>query len=418
MKKLIVVFFLLAACYQGGAQNRLSLKDALRMVIASYPELKMHEAEIRSQEATAKGAYSWMPPELGTGFWMTPYNPGKIKGEKGMPGMGQYMISAQQMIPNKKRQNAEAGYLQSLSRVSDEVHQQAINEIASKVKMNYYQLVVDQKKMSVLEENEQLIDFMIKSAEIRYKNGIDKLNAYYKAKASLGNIHSTQLVLQNDMAQMRIGLNTLLFRNSEEPFTIDTTFEIREYPAKSFDTSLLVYAKSDIRAINREIESTSLQQELERSKLKPEFGLRFDHMIGLSHLPAQFTLMGMVKIPWTRWSSRMGKANIESLQWKATSLSYKRSATINEAVGMAFSKKSEFDTKKKQLRVYESEIIPALTRYYQTVQIAYEQNTEELLVLYDAWERLNMARQEQLDILLQVLTLQTELERILEINNK
>lgn len=48
------------------------------------------------------------------------------------------------------------------------------------------------------------------------------------------------------------------------------------------------------------------------------------------------------------------------------------------------------------------------------MQLAYEQNTEELFMLFDAWESLNMTQLEYLDQLQQLLLMQAELDRILE----
>jgi len=47
--------------------------------------------------------------------------------------------------------------------------------------------------------------------------------------------------------------------------------------------------------------------------------------------------------------------------------------------------------------------------------LAYQNNTEELFELYDAWETLNMTQLQYLDQLEQLLMMQSELERILEI---
>jgi hypothetical protein len=47
--------------------------------------------------------------------------------------------------------------------------------------------------------------------------------------------------------------------------------------------------------------------------------------------------------------------------------------------------------------------------------LAYENNTEELFELYDAWETLNMTQLQYLDQLRQVLIMQVELEKVLEI---
>jgi len=138
-------------------------------------------------------------------------------------------------------------------------------------------------------------------------------------------------------------------------------------------------------------------------------------MFGFGGFPQQFTLMAMAKIPFARWSAKGNRATIESLRWKAEGLQQERTAATNEALGMAYSMKTMIETKKSQLKVYEQEIIPALRRDYQTMQLAYQQNTEELFILYDAWEKLNNAQQEYLDLMQQLLISQAELDRILEI---
>src|ERR1035437_1075760 len=147
----------------------------------------------------------------------------------------------------------------------------------------------------------------------------------------------------------------------------------------------------------------------------PEYGIRYDHAIAFGDLPLQFSLMGMVKIPLAPWSSKMYKANIESIKWKAESLNQQRSMMINEAQGMAGSMLADFEAKKKQVQLFENNIIPALKKNYQTMQLGYEQNTEELFMLFDAWEALNMTQLEYIDQLRQVMVMQSELEKLLEI---
>ena len=110
----------------------------------------------------------------------------------------------------------------------------------------------------------------------------------------------------------------------------------------------------------------------------------------------------------------MNKANIESLKWKANALQSQKEMMVNEYSGMAYGMRNEIELKKKQLKLYEDNIIPALRNNYKTMQLGYEQNTEELFMLFDAWETLNMTQLEYLNQLQQLLTMQVELERILE----
>jgi outer membrane protein TolC len=136
-------------------------------------------------------------------------------------------------------------------------------------------------------------------------------------------------------------------------------------------------------------------------------------MFGFGGLPMQYSLMGMLKVPISG-STRMNKANIESLKWKATALQSQKQMLVNEYRGMAYTMTNEFELKKKQLRLYDENIIPALRNNYKTMQLGYEQNTEELFMLFDAWERLYMTQLEYAELLNQALQLQITLERLIE----
>ena len=394
-----------------------TLDDILNEIQAANPSLKMYDAEVQSMDAAAKGAWSWMPPEAGTGFFMMPYNPKYArKNDMGEEGMGQYVFSVQQTFPNRKRQAAEYNYMNTMSSVVKEKKGAALNELVAGAKKAYFEWVIIKKKFSILEQNEKLLDFMIKNSEIRYKNGMGKLSAYYKAKAALGKIQNMRLMFENDIRLRRINLNTLMNRDKETMFDIDTTFIIKDYTNIQLDSTAFINSRSDLRAIERDIQLVGLQQQLERAKLKPEFGFRYEHMIGIGGQPAQYTAMAMVKIPFVSWASRMSKANIESLRYKRETLGFERQMVMNELSGMASNMRTEFITKSRQLKLYEENIIPALQNNYKIMQLAYSQNTEELFELFDAWETLNMTQLEYLDQLQQLLVMQTELERILQIN--
>jgi outer membrane protein TolC len=87
---------------------------------------------------------------------------------------------------------------------------------------------------------------------------------------------------------------------------------------------------------------------------------------------------------------------------------------VNEYSGMGYSMRNEMLLKQKQLKLFEDNIIPALRNNYKTMQLGFEQNTEELFMLYDAWEALNMTQMEYLDLQGQVLKLQVSLDRLIE----
>ena len=397
----------------------MKLDDIIDSITVSHPVVKMYNNDIRSMDEAAKGAKSWMPPEFSSGLWMTPYNPSRWKrmddGMGGLKeGMGQYMIGGQQMFPNKQKQSADAKYMETMSSVEKEKKNATLNELINDAKQFYYEWVILKKKLAVLEQNEKLLEFMIKNAEIRYKNGLEKISAFYKAKAALGNVQNMRLMFESDIKEKRIRINSLMGRNAMINFDIDTTYQLNDYSLIVFDSTLLYNNRSDLKAIDKNITLTWLKQETERQSLKPQFGIRYEHMFGFGGLPMQFSLMGMMKLPLTNWSSKMSKANVESLKWKAGALQSQKEMMLNEYSGMAYGMRNELELKRKQLKLYDENIIPALRNNYKTMELGYEQNTEELFMLYDAWETLYMTQLEYTELLNQALKLQVTIERIIE----
>lgn len=414
-RKSLLILFAIAGAIKLHAQT-MQLDAIINTIQQQHPSVKMYDAEIRSLDEAAKGARSWEAPTLSTGFWMTPYNP-KLwkKNADGTPDMGQYMIGAEQMLPNKKALDAKAAYMQAMSSVDKEKKNATLNDLYAEAKKNYYEWIVIKKKLSILDQDKKLLQFMIQNAELRYKNGLGKISAYYKAKAALGNIENMQLVFNNDILQKKTALNTLMNRDKTTDFDIDTLYSIKDFSAYSFDSATISNSRSDIKAIDKDINVTYLQREAEITKLKPQFGFGYNHMFGFGGLPAQFSLMATVKLPMARWASKENKANAESLTWKAASLDAQKQLMINQLSGEAYSRRNDIELKKKQLKLYENNIIPALQNNYKTMQLGYEQNTEELFQLYDAWETLNMTQLEYLDQLQRLLIMQVELEQVLEI---
>lgn len=390
------------------------LSEILDSIAANNPVVKMYDAEVRSMDAAAKGARSWMPPTVGAGLLMTPYNPQRWSRKGDMLGMGSFAVSVEQMIPNKKKLDANENLMLALSSVEREKLTATLNENFQDAKKLYYDWIVLDKKIKVVKDNKNMLDFMIRNAEIRYKNGLGKISAYYKAKAALGSADNMQLMYDNDIRVKRIRLNALMGRNAMEELEVQPDFTLNEYGLELFEPELFYQNRSDLRGIDKEINIAKLKQDLEKQNLRPEFGVKFENMFAFGGQPMQYTLMVMAKIPLVPWARKMTDANIESLQIKEEALLAKKKVMVNEYSGRAYGMRNELELNKKQIQLYENTIIPALKNNYKLMQLGYEQNTEDLFTLYDAWEKLNMTQLEYFDILTKALQAQTELDRLLE----
>lgn len=221
---------------------------------------------------------------------------------------------------------------------------------------------------------------------------------------------------ENDIREKRIRLNSLMNRDPMSSLEIDSAYQFNDYSDLLFDKDFFYQNRSDLKALDNEINKSQLKQELEKQSLKPEFGVKFDNAIGFGGQPMQYSAMVMVKLPMAKWSSKMNKANIESLKWKEDALQGQKEMMANEYSGMAYGMRNEFELNQNQLKLYELEIIPALQNNYRSMQTGYEQNTEELFMLYDAWEKLNMTQIEYFDILSKAFSMQVALDQLIQKN--
>jgi outer membrane protein TolC len=392
----------------------LSLDAVLTNIRTNNPQLKMYDADIQSMDAAAKGAKSWMAPQVETGFFMTPYNTKMWKASEMSPGMGSYMVGVTQMIPNARKLKSDFNYMNAMSSVEKENKEYTINQLKALAKTNYYQWLVLNKKIKIADDNLLLLGYMIKSMEIRYQYNMDKLPTYYKAKSQYGALESMIVMLQNDISQKRIMLNTLMARDKNTSFEIDETYKLHDFDAIKADTISLSQNRSDVKAIEKTMVLNQLKIETEKAKLLPEFGVKYDHMFALGEQPKQFTLMGMITIPMP-WSTKMNKANINSFKIKNEGLNWQKQMILNEAAGMISGMNTELINLKKQYDIAEKNIIPALKRNYDTAILAWQNNTGDLFVVLDAWEALNMAQIDLLDKLQNILSTQVEIEKQLEI---
>lgn len=410
---LITLFILLTRC---ALAQVMPLDSVLATIERAHPELRMFDAQVKAYETYATGARALDPPRLGAGFFMTPYNAGLWKPDgMGDPGMGSFMISAEQMFANGRKRSTNAVYMESMGRVEAEMRNATRNELFAMARRAYYEWLVMEKERLVLAQSEALLEYLVRTAEIRYTYGMDRLNAYYKAKAMLGDVQGMQLMNALDIDRMRIMLNTVMARDKNLPLTVDTSFAPPGPHIAAIDSATIAERRSDLHAIDRNIELLRARQDLQRAVLRPDFGLKYDHMVGFGTQPQQFSLMGMVSIPIAPWSRKMADASIAGLDPEMQALRESRNALINTALGELERLRAEMSSKQQQLDLYDRMILPAMESNYQTALLAYEQNTEELFMVLDAWLNLRTAQIARLELLKDLYLLYASYDEQLEV---
>jgi cobalt-zinc-cadmium efflux system outer membrane protein len=404
MKRIYKITAGLLFCFAGLAAQaqRLSLDSVLNRVAAN-PALKAYDAKASAQDAYATGAKSLDAPKISAGQYQVPYQLS--------PSGGSFMIQAEQMFTNPAKLRAKEEYMKGQSKVTTTDRDYLKNQLVSQAKQYYYERVVLEKKLALLLHTQNLLEYMLKDANIRLTYGKEKLPNIYKAKAELFELDNTREQLNNEISQKNIMLNTLMNRDKQASFLVDTNYVLKAYETELTDTVTLATNRSDIKGINRNIDLQQLNAQMEYSKRKPDFGIQAGHMFSYGGMANQYILMASVTIPIVPWASKEYKANLKGIQYEVQELQQKRLDMLNQATGQLAGLKTEMSSKKKQLSNYQQNIIPALQNSYKTALLAYDQNTGDLPSVLNGIKDLQMARMAALDRLQELLLIQVAYDK-------
>lgn len=395
------------------AQRMLPLDSVLQTVRQRNPALRQYDYRAQAKQAAVAGASTWEAPKVSAGYWMTPYNQRPIREANNGQGMGMQMVSVEQMLPNPAKQRARRDYLAGQAAVVQADQAASFNELRARARTLYYERVVLEKKLRVLDESAYLLDFLLKIAQARYPYNQTTLASIYQVQARVAMHANDHAALYGQLRQRTIALNALMARDPATEFAVDTLLPPRP-PAGPADTAALAARRSDVRGLNQSLAVVRLSQQVEASRRRPDFGVRYDHMQGIGNTPNQFTVMGTVTLPFVPWAAREYKANAAALGLEAQAVLQQRASLLNDAAGRLSTLQSDLLTQRELVDNYEQGILPALRKSYQVTLLAYQQNTAQLPAVVEALDTWLRTRLQALDTQNELLALTVRYDQELE----
>lgn len=398
-KILICVFY--ALMFSGVHAQVMNLTQVLEKIEHDNPMLAGYKTRAEALDKYAEGARAWMAPMAGIGTFMTPYPSLAGMNKNAMTDAdesdrGSLMISVEQTIPNKNKLDANRKYLSEKSKTEELRRNQQWNELRFQAREAYYTWSVAMEKMKELEQTADIVKLMAETTVSGLAYNQTTPSAVYRAQARVAEIGNMKLMAESQIRESRVTLATLM----NLPLDTDFNIESMSLEAENLiipDTAALAVRRSDVLGIDREIDLMKLNRRLQSLQNKPDVRLRFDHMQSYGNMPDQFTAMAMFTIPVAPWSSKMYKAEVAGMSSEINAMKQERAAILLETRGMLNRMVLQIRNMKQQLGQYETLIIPALQRSYESLNIGWEENRESLPMVLDGLEALTMARLEYLE---------------------
>lgn len=373
----------------------LSLDTVLKRIDQNNLLLQSYGLKAESYKHSAKAATAWMAPMVGVGTFMTPYPGQELMDDR---DKGSLMFQLEQDIPNPVKLKANKRYIESKAKVENETRGITLNEYKAQAKRLYFGWLIAAQKITVLQQNEKIMQTMKKIEEIRYPYNQSKLGSVYKTTAKLEENSNMIRMQEGDIAKARAWLNSLMNKQGNIMFAIDTNYKPVFLPAARIDTASLAMARNDIKKMEYNIQSMQLNIEAMKKQSRPDFRLRFDHMSPLTKMmPKAFSVMGMVSIPIAPWSSTMYKSEAKGMAYEIAAMNKEKAAMLQETQGMLYGMQFEIQSMQKRIEAMENKIIPSLQKTLDVNFLSYRENKMELPQVIDAWEALTMMQTNILD---------------------
>jgi cobalt-zinc-cadmium efflux system outer membrane protein len=245
---------------------------------------------------------------------------------------GMFMFNIEQDIPNPAKLNAKRNYFSSRASVEEKGRSIQYNKLRAEAKTLYYDWLVLNRKLSVLEENQQIVELMLELARLRYPYNQGSLGNIYKAEGRLYEVQNMTLMTKSEISEKEYRLKALMNMEPDAVFKLDTLTQVVFDPNQiAKDTASLRTNRSDVQQINRSIEVMLQNQILQSSQAKPDFRIRYEHMQPRGDMPMQFSLMAMVSIPIVPWASKMYKSEVAGMNYEIEAMKKEQAGILLEA---------------------------------------------------------------------------------------
>lgn len=409
----VVASFLFCSHASGQLNDTLhvTIDEVYIRIDTAFPGLAVYTASNKALDAQVEGARSWMPPTISMGLDRFPYQSSML-GEMGPGNQAGIMISAEQMIPNPAKLQARQAAISARYNINSSNAAWTKNQLHADAKIYYYRRCVAERMLRVIATSKAALQLVIASAQARYKYNQSELAGIYRAQARLASLTNMELMLQSQIAECTIGLNTLMNRPALAPLVLDTTITLANYGYFVVQDTT-IGARSDIAAMNYSIQSMRAEQNSMALERKPDFGIAVTHsqMFGMEN---QYSIMGMMTIPIAPWSARMYNSQVKAMDFQIEAMQNQTATMQLMAMQMATEKLVMFNYQRQLYMNYRDSIVPAFRLSYEASMLAYSENTGTLFVVLDAWEMLLMMQLDELNALSATLVLQTEYEYEIE----
>jgi cobalt-zinc-cadmium efflux system outer membrane protein len=376
-----VLIFSLTLIAVAGAQDKLSLQEALGAALAAHPEIQSAQARIDQARGARRQAGLAPNPHLVVQAEnirpSTSANPFSYSRQT-----DNFIYLQQQLEPGAKR-TRRLDAAQAAITVLDSELASAQLDVAARVKDAYWAASGSQQTLELLEANYKTFLRIVEYHEIRVREGAMAESDLLRVRLEADRIALAANQARLDAQRTRIGLFRAMGRSTFPDVVLTSSLTVNDDQPLLPDPAAAINRRPDVLAARANVEAARAGLRLQRANARTDYSLLF----GYKRTEGYNTMIGGVQweLPWRN----RNQGNIES----AAASIHEAEAQLAAAEAVARAEieaaHSEYTIRRRQVRDFIERFRQQGSETSRIAQEAYRLGGADLLRLLDA-ERLRI----------------------------
>ncbi|MCZ6679693.1 MAG: TolC family protein [Candidatus Poribacteria bacterium] len=383
----------LAEAAEAALAESINLPTLIRLAVERNPKLKVVRANWQATIEKYPQVTALPDPMLMYSFY--------VRSVETRVGAQRHKLGFSQSFPYPGTLDAAGRVTQKQIAIEGVKYETAVRDLIVDLKLSFHELAYLQRAIQITQQNQDLLDHILKIANTRYAEGEATLNDVLKAQSQLAQL-SYDLILLRELGEVeKANINALLSLPSSTSLGSPTpvAYAALDLPVADLEKQALT-RRQELQMAELMIQKAAEAIELAKLKTKPMFKLDLMTIeTGGALMPDTpgsgknpFTIGLGVSIPWSSSKNRSQIAEAE----------LKRSAAVEnkrsmEDMTLANLKKIYFrlENARRLVALYEDSLIPQAEQAMEVAETWHQQGTKSItgfLETQSVWLNFNLAR--------------------------
>ncbi len=379
----------------------LTLESVVAEALESSAELEAVRAHVRAAEASIAPAGALPDPMLSLSVSNVPVGGVRLD-ETPMSGVE---LGLSQFVPGggKRRLRRQLCELEVVALRAR--YQDRRNDLVRHVRRAYYDLQYLDAAAVIAEQNKDLAQDLLATAEARYATGGGLQQDVFRAQVRLSRMIDSVVALRQRRAAAAVRLNRLLYRPASQPVPAPPPLTRTHFPPADRALGIrAVESNPRLAEARTRVEQMQTQARLAAEGIRPNFTLgfkyRFRQEVPMDPVRGEdfWSASAAINLPWIRRSQRVDQ-EVAGAQAQRLAAASNLEALLNEITARTDELLVEIMRDNEQLSLLETGLLPQAEGALASSMAAYATGQVSFLTLIDNQMNLYQLQLQRLDLI-------------------